>query len=610
MSNASMSIPEEVIDTVLKRHDIVDIVGRYVSLAKQGKNHRGLCPFHSERTPSFNVSQDKQIFKCFGCGKGGNAIQFIMEIDQLTFPEAVRMLAEEINLTFHWQQPAAELTPVQIERNHLLEAHELSALWFHNVLLNTGAGKPAMDYLISRGFTHKMIETFQIGYAPPMRDKLAEFLLKRNFPLELMDKGGLLRATDQGYVDLFRDRIIFPIHDAQGKVIAFAGRVLGDGQPKYLNTPETPLFNKSRSLYNYHRAKADIRKTRKIVLFEGYADVIKAWEAGVQNGVAVMGTAFTEQHAAFMERLADEVIICYDGDDAGQAAAENAIPMLEARNIAVRIARLPARMDPDDYIKQHGQDKFVREIIEPASAVPRFRLDRLRGQHSLKDESGKLQYLRESVQLIAKLSSPLEREHYLQDLGTEFHYPMEALKQECNEIRQEIEKKKRIRDKNDNSWNNVMNNDTVAYKAPILKPAFHNAERNLLAAMMHDPQITSYVEMKLGAAFNVDAHIVLAAYIYAFYAEHQEANIGKLITQLDPDIRGLASELSFLYSKEAATPEAVDDYIKEIHKLPQQRLIEEKKKQLLQAERTGDVILASQIGIEIITLERQLKSIH
>lgn len=604
------SIPDELIDTVLKRHDIVDIVGRYVSLAKQGKNHRGLCPFHSEKTPSFNVTQDKQIFKCFGCGKGGNLIQFVMAIENLTFPEAVRMLAEEINLTVHWQQPASELTPAQLERISLLEAHDLAAKWFHNVLLNTGAGKPAMDYLIQRGFTHKMIETFQLGYAPPMRDKLAEFLSKRDYPLELMEKGGLLRSTDHGYTDLFRDRIIFPIHDTQGKVIAFAGRLLGDGQPKYLNTPETPLFNKSRSLYNFHRAKAEIRKTRSIVLFEGYADIIKAWEAKVWNGIATMGTAFTEQHAAYMERLVNEVVICYDGDDAGQAAALNVVNLLEKRQITVRVARLPAAMDPDDYIAQHGADKFVREVIEPASAATRFRMDRLRRQYSLSDETGKLKYIHAALQIVARLQSPIEREHYIQDLANEFHYPLETIKQECHEIRQELEKKKRIGDKNDNSWNNVMNNNTVTNTAPILKPAYHNAERNLLAAMMHDPEITSYVEMKLGAAFNVETHVALAAYIYAYYAQHDEADIARLIAGLDPELSGLASELSLLYSKEAATPEAVNDYIREIHKLPQQRLIEQKKKQLLQAERSGDVILASQIGIEIITLERQLKSIH
>lgn len=603
-------IPDEVIDAILKRHNIVDIVGRHVSLSKQGKGYKGLCPFHSEKTPSFQVSPDKQIFKCFGCGKGGNVIQFVMEVDSLTYPEAVRMLAEEIDIPISWQAAPAELSERQKERMRMIEAHELAAKWFHNVLMNTDAGAAAMRYLVERGFSPAVIQTFQLGYAPPMKDRLIQFLLKRGYDEDILVEGGLARATDSGLADLFRDRITFPIHDVQGRVIAFAGRVLGDGQPKFLNSPETLIFNKSRTLYNLHRAKADIRKSKRIVLFEGYADVIKAWEAGVHSGVATMGTSLAEPHIALLKRFAEEVVLCYDGDEAGQTAALKNVHLLERHRMQVKVSQLPPGQDPDDYITKHGAERFVREVIDPAIPALRFRLQRLRNKHALHLEDGKLAYIQSSLRIIAELDSPVEREHYLRDLASEFHYSLDTLKQECLAMRQELEKKQRKRDNNDISWNNVMNSGKSAERSPALLPAYQNAERHLLAIMMHDPAYTAYVEEQLGDAFIVETHAAIAAYIYAFYADHDEPDISKLIGMLDAQLGGIASAISLMYSEEAATPQVVDDYIKEIRKFPILKMIQQKKKELLEAERSGDVMKASQIGTEMITLEKKLKSVQ
>jgi DNA primase len=604
------NIPEHVIESILQRVDIVDIVGRYVSLTKQGKNYSGLCPFHSEKTPSFLVSPDKQIFKCFGCGKGGDVFRFLMNIEGISFPEAVKTLGEEAGVAYAWQRAAEPATPEQLERRKLLEAHELAAKWYHSILMNTDAGRPAMDYLTKRGFSLKSIETFQIGYAPPMRDKLLQFLSSKHFEADLLERGGLLRSTEHGYVDLFRDRIMFPIHDPSGKVVAFAGRVLNEGNPKYLNSPDSPIFSKSRLLYNLHQAKAEIRKSKQAVLFEGYADVIKAREAGVLNGIAAMGTSFSDKHAAILERMAEEIVICYDGDEAGQAAALKSLQLLEKRRTAVRIAMLPRRLDPDEYISAHGAEAFRREVIEGAVSPAAYRLIRLRGQYKLSDGEGRLRYIRGALQVIAGLSSPTEREHHLRGLSDEFDYSLETLKQECALLRQELEKKQRIGDNNDNPWNNVMNNGRTAESAPALLPAYHNAERRLLAIMMHEPETTAYVAQQLGDGFHVEAHAALAAYIYAFYADHDRPSVSLFIGSLQEELADLASDISMLYSKETSNRQAVDDYIREIRKYPVMRLIEEKKKQMLQAERSGDLLSAAQIGSEIITLEKQMKSLQ
>lgn len=604
------SIPEHIIRSVLERVDIVDVVGRYVTLGKQGKNFTGLCPFHSEKTPSFLVSPDKQIFKCFGCGKGGDVFRFLTTIEGISFPEAVKSLAEDAGIEYQWKNVSAPLTPEQEEKRSLLVAHELAAKWYHSILLHTDAGRPAMEYLLKRGFSQKSIETFQIGYAPPMWDKLHQFLNSKDFSSELLEKGGLLRSTDKGYIDLFRDRIMFPIRDAAGKVIAFAGRLLGEGHPKYLNTPESPLFHKNRVLFHLHEAKSEARKTGQIVLFEGYVDVIKAWEAGVRNGVATMGTAISERHATLLKRFADQIVLCYDGDDAGRTAVHKNLQSLQKQRFSVRVALLPDHLDPDDYISKYGGEAFRKQMIEGAVSTIEFLLFRLRSRFKLQESEGKLQYIRAALKLIAKQPSPTTREHYMRELSTEFSYSLDTLKQECAEIRSELQKKQSSGDNNVNPWNNVMNNTREVNTSPALLPAYTIAERNLLSIMMHDAEMTSYVEKTLGADFNVEAHAALAAYIYAYYAEHSSPQISHFIGSLDEELSDLASAISMLYSKGAVSQQVVDDYIREIRKVPLQQQMNRKKQELLQAERSEDWLTAAQLGTEIITLERKLKTMQ
>lgn len=608
MSNGR--IPEEVIEAVLKQ-DISDVVGRYVHLTKQGHSFKGLCPFHSEKTPSFYVSPEKNIYKCFGCGKGGTSINFVMEMENCSFVEAVRQLAEEAGIAVTWEAGPQEPTREQQERTVLEDAHELAAKVYHHILKNMGEGKAALEYLRGRGFTDEMIDGFRIGYVPNSWDLLVKVFRKNEFELALVEKGGLLISRSEGasYIDRFRDRIMFPIQDPRGKVIAFAGRAMGDVQPKYLNSPESPLFIKSRVLYNLHLAKSAIRKQQQLVLFEGYVDVIKAWHAGIKSGVATMGTALTPEHAMMMKRLAEEVVVCYDGDNAGQSAAFKSIPLLEDAGCQVKVAIIPDGLDPDEYIGKNGADAFVRGIVEAAVPSVKYKLFYIRRNFRLQEDDGKLRYIHTALRHIAEIPLPTEREHYLKELSSDFSYSYDTLKQEMNQIRQDLQKNKINGDNKDVPWNNVMNDGNNTERGKQLLPAYHNAERRLLDAMMHDRDVAKYVEERLGDQFHVDVHAALAAYLYAYYALGNEPDLGKYIATLqDEGLERAATSISMMDSYHGANAQAIDDYIKVIRRHRLLESLEQKKQERIQAERSGEFKRAAQIAQEMITLGKQLKS--
>ncbi|KZE76468.1 DNA primase [Paenibacillus elgii] len=610
MSNGR--IPEQVIDAVLKAHDIVEVVGRHVHLTKQGHYLKGLCPFHSEKTPSFTVTPEKQIYHCFGCGAGGNAIRFVSEVEGLSFGQALRKLADEAKLDIGLgpQQGQAE-TKEHADRAKLIDAHELAGKLYEYLLHNTEQGKEAKQYLHARGMTDKLIETFGIGYAPSRWDTLTNLLDKKQFPLPLVEQGGLISAKQDGsgYVDKFRDRVMFPIRDWKGHIIAFGGRAMGDVQPKYLNSPESMLFHKSRTLYNLNAARPQIRKSQELVLFEGYMDVIRAWEAGVHNGVATMGTALTPEHAEAIRRLAERVVVAYDGDNAGQSAAYKSIPLLENAGCVVRIAMLPNGLDPDEYISAHGSERFVREVIETAVPSIKYKLFYYRKNYKLQEDGEKLRYIQQALRLIAGLTSPIEREHYVRELSSEFQLTFESAMQNLNEIRLQAEKKDRSGDNKDNSWNNVMNDGRLRAQPPSMVPAYQNAERQLLAVMMLDRDISGYVERQLGDEFNMEAHAALAAYLYAYYAQGFEPNASTFIGMLQDDkLESLASSLTLIDNRSGINDAVIDDYIRQIKKFPLLQTLERKREEIKQAERLGDIPKALQLGSEIISLEKQLKS--
>jgi DNA primase len=595
-------IPEETIEAIRRSIDIVDVISDYVQLKKQGRNYFGLCPFHGEKTPSFSVSPEKQIFHCFGCGAGGNVFSFLMDIEGLTFIEAVKRLAAKANVDLS----AFKLDDVDKhhrndagETKMMIEAHALLKKFYHHLLVNTKEGQEAFDYLQTRGWTREMIDQFEIGYAPDSRDFAVKLLLGRGFSPSLMEKAGLIIRKENGdYVDRFRRRIMFPIHNHHGDAVGFSGRLLGEGQPKYLNSPETPIFHKGSILYNFHQARLHIRKHQEAVLLEGFADVISAVQAGVAHSVATMGTALTEEHARILRRNVDTVIICYDGDASGIEATFRAAKLLADAGCHVKVATIPDGLDPDEYIKKYGAARFQRDIIDASSSLMTFKMMYFRKGKNLQNENDKIRYIEEVLREISKLPNPIEWDYYLRQLADEFSLSLSALQEQLNRYKDAVKHSDYI--------------DREAAPKPLLQkkllPAFQNAERMLLAHMLQNRDVAMVVQEKIAGRFNLEEHRAIAAYIYAFYEEENDPNVSLLISRLPDDLKPLATELSLLLITDEISDQELNDYIRHVLNYPKWLMLKEKEQEKTEAERKKDFLTAARIAKEIIDMKKMLSS--
>nr|WP_249310353.1 DNA primase [Bacillus sp. FJAT-49736] len=601
-------IPEEKINEIRQSIDIVDVIGEYVHLKKQGRNYFGLCPFHGENTPSFSVSSDKQIFHCFGCGAGGNAITFIMDIDGLGFQEAVIKLAEKANIVIDIDsniQKHAVHSNVSEEQQKMLEAHELLKKFYHHLLVNTKEGQDAFEYLTERGFTRESIEKFQVGYSLSSWDFTVKLLQKRGFPLSIMEKAGLIikRENDDSYFDRFRNRIMFPIVNSKGHTVAFSGRVLDPNeQPKYLNSPETELFNKSSVLYNFHQARSFIKKQQQAILFEGFADVISADRANIFNGIATMGTALTDQHVQQIRRLTDSVIICYDSDSAGTEAAYRAGKMLDEHHFNLRIARMPDGLDPDDYIKRNGAEKFRQDVIGASMTFMAFKMQYHRIGKKLQNEGEKLKYIEIIINEISQLENPVERDHYLKQLADEFSISMEALKQQQRQTFFANKKKNSFMQENSN-------HKVILRPEKNLFPAFQTAERRLISHMLRDIEIAYKVRDLLdGHTFNIDEHQAIFTYLLGFYEEGNQPDTSSFLTYLpDEQLRRTIADIEMMPLNNEVSNQELEDYIDQVLKHQKMLKIKEKIKEQNQAELENDLQRASAIALEILQLRRTLQ---
>ncbi|MFZ4451997.1 DNA primase [Salibacterium aidingense] len=604
-------IPEETISEIQQSLDIVDIVSEHIQLKKQGKHYLGLCPFHGEKTPSFSVSPEKQLYHCFGCGVGGNAITFVMEMENLVFVDAVKKLADKTGISVPdvgYSNAEHETVSVHQEKK---EAHELAAKFYHHVLMNTEQGKQSYDYLLERGFTPEVMERFQLGCSPDQPDVLKGLLEKRGYDLEEMETCGLLLRQESNWElrDRFRHRIMFPIRELQGHTVGFGGRSLGEAEPKYLNSPDSPIFHKNELLYGFDIARPDIRRQNTAVLFEGYADVIAANTAGVKNGVASLGTSLTERQAQIIRRNTERIIICYDGDNAGQGAAQKSGEILEQQGLLVEVAVLPARMDPDDYIQTYGSERFRKEVIESAVPFMSFKIQALKKDKNLQDEGDRLRYIEEVLKEITHLSKAVERDFYLRQLAEEFSLSLDALKQEQYRIYKENVRNGAGKNNREYRFSGRQKRWNVEdYSKERLLPAFHNAERYLLAHMMRDSQASLEVQERLGGNFNIENHIALAAHLYAYYADGKPADPGTFINHLhDPDLIKEASDIAMLDITEHMSENELVDYIDKIKNYPKWVEIEQIKQKMKEAERNQDVELAVKLGNEIIDMKKALQ---
>ncbi|TDQ41724.1 DNA primase [Aureibacillus halotolerans] len=600
-------IPDETVEAVRQSVDIVDVIGDYVQLKKQGKNHFGLCPFHGENTPSFSVSEDKQIFHCFGCGAGGNVFQFMMDYKGVSFAEAVEMMARNTSIALP-DRPHKQTERESPETTNVHEAYDLVTKLYHHLLLHTDEGKAALAYLTDRGVTKETIQALRLGYAPESWQLTTQFLEKRGFDLALMQRAGLVGFSENKtrYFDRFRHRVMFPIANPQGAIMAFGGRAIGNGdEPKYLNTTETPWFEKGKQLYGFSEARPFIKKEQKVLLMEGNVDVVTAYQAGFKHAIATLGTALTKHQVMLLKRITSQVIICYDADSAGSKAAVRAGDLLVENGLDVRVASLPDNMDPDECIRSHGTEHFKNEVLGNSSTLTAFKMTEGRKGKNLRDEGERLAYIEHVLKDLLLLDSEVEKDHYIRQLSDEFSIADTTLRNEIERLSRQTSFKTEQRETPEREWKGT---SRPAVKSQ-LRPAYENAERFLIAHMLKSADNAAVVYEKLGVAFNLEEHSAIVTYLYAFYEENDRIDISRFISGLkDQRLETLVSELAMLEMNEVISEKELNDYIQQVLNHPEWLMINKKEQQKHDAERRKDFKMAAQIGQEIIDQKRRLKS--
>ena len=411
-----MFYSNELIEEVRLRNDIVDVIGSYVHLQKKGANYFGLCPFHNEKSPSFSVSASKQMYYCFGCGKGGNVISFLMDYENNTFQEAVASLAERAGIKLPEREENEQSRREGEYRSVLLEIQKEAARFFY-FQLKGEQGKKGLEYLKQRGLTDETIKNFGLGYALPVSNALYRYLKQKGYNDRQLSDSGLVRIEEKGALDKFWNRVMFPIMDINNHVIGFGGRVMGDGTPKYLNSPETKIFDKGRNLYGLNIA----RRTRKnyFLICEGYMDVISLHQAGFTNAVAALGTAFTEQHCSLIRRYTKDVVLTFDSDQAGIKAALRAIPMLREAGLNARVLTMEPYKDPDEFIKNMGAAAYEERIASAQNAFL-FEVKQLRGRFDFTDPAERTSFIDEACRMLRRFTDELEQDSYIQAVSREY----------------------------------------------------------------------------------------------------------------------------------------------------------------------------------------------
>lgn len=447
----SSRLREDFIEEVRRNNDIVQVISEYINLKRTGRNYQGLCPFHAEKTPSFSVNVDKQLFHCFGCKAGGNIFNFLMKIENIEFYEAVELLANRAGIPL----PQQENEALKNEKDYLYEANLLANRYFHYLLCKTKVGEQARNYLEKRGIKPETWGKFRLGYAANQWDGLLKALRKRKIKEGVLTKAGLVVAKTQGtgYYDRFRQRLIFPILDLRGRVIGFGGRVLDDSLPKYLNSPETILFNKSKNLYGLYYAQGKIREKKQVLIVEGYLDFLSLYQGGIENVVASLGTALTIEQAKLLARYAKEAIVAYDGDTAGETAALKGLEILQAQGLQVKILPLPQGEDPDSFLQKEGKDKFLA-LVEKALPWVEYSLSRILA--SYQPGENKSAIVERVLPVLVKIKNQVERDEYIRFLAEKLLVREDALRGELARFNRGLQRGK-MRNKEEKIRNN--NND-------------------------------------------------------------------------------------------------------------------------------------------------------
>lgn len=538
----------EQINYIRSSVNIVDIISNYISLVPKGKNFFGICPFHDDHSPSMSVSKEKQIYTCFTCGATGNVFKFVMNYENVGFMEAVKIVADKAGIPFNIGLSSRQRTEDKFKE--LYEIYDISEKLYRNNL-NTSLGAKAREYLEKRGIDATTIKEFGIGLSLKKSTMLTEFLIKKNYRMSSILKTGLVNQNTKGYYDMYYNRIMFPLWNLNGQVIGFSGRIYDtNDSSKYINTKETEIFKKGELLYNYHRAKEPARIENTIIVMEGFMDVIRAYTVGIKNVVATMGTAVTKNQALLIKRMAKNVILCFDGDQAGAKATASCSEVLQEVGVTPVVVRLENNMDPDEYIIQYGYKAFISKLESPMNLMD-FKLSYLKGNKDLTNQMDYSNYIKDMLTELSKVEDDILVNLTLQKISDESHLDITFLKNKLNSMKDNVKLK------------NVI---PITKEKKVRKNKYEVAEQNLLFYMLSSEEVIHLYKEK-NTYLPTERYRVLAKDICHFYKENgyiSQADLFTSLEGLDEHIKTL-EEISVLSLREDYSKEEIEDYIRIIY---------------------------------------------
>jgi len=543
-------IPEEKVSEIKNAADIVDVVSEVVILKKTGNNYVGLCPFHSEKTPSFTVSPEKKIFYCFGCTVGGNVFSFLMKHDGISFPDAAKILARRYGIDIPTRKISQQQKHRMSQRESLLAVNRQAMEFFRQELLEKTSGKRAMEYLKKRGISKEIIASFNLGYIPEGWDNIVKFYSKKKISLSIVEKAGLIVSREKkvGFYDRFRGRIIFPIFDLNMQVIGFGGRVMDDSMPKYLNSPETPIYNKSRSLYGLHLAKIKCRESEKVYIAEGYFDLLALHQHGLQNSVATLGTSLTPDHVKILRGFIGKdgkVILVYDSDDAGIKAAMRSIGIFMRAEVDASVIVLPQGYDPDSYLFEFGYESFLKTDSK-AKSLMSFLIDSAVKKHGLSIE-GKIRVISELNEPLASISDNVARSLYIKKLAESINIDESTVREKIRKIsvRKKDRSKRSIWSNNDLTRSKHKTGASDNVQGKDLKGKWDRLERQIITMMLQFPQILSKISESNIINLFEDNDLKSIGQLLLKYKERPEIRVSDIMNLIeDKEQRDMVASLA------------------------------------------------------------------
>ena len=534
-----MSYSDDLIEEIRSRNDIVDVISSYVKLKKQGATYFGLCPFHNEKSPSFSVTPGKQMYYCFGCGEGGNVYSFIMKYENYSFVEAVKMLADRAGITLPEAEYSEEERKRADLRANLLEINKKAAMYFHHQL-KSEKGKIGLKYFNERGLDNETIVRFGLGYSTKTSNDLYQYMKTFGYSDDILKESGLFSFSEKGTYDKFWNRVMFPILDINSRVIGFGGRVMGEGEPKYLNSPETKIFEKSRNLYGMNFAR--ISRKPYLLICEGYMDVIALHRAGFTNAVAALGTAFTDQHAMLIKRYVKEVVLTFDSDGAGRKAALRAIPILKRAGIAMKVLDMTPYKDPDEFIKNLGADEYQKRIDNAMNSFI-FEIKMMREQYDLDDPHAKAEFYNNVANKLLEFPDELERNVYIEAVSKEFMIPFESLDKMVKKLALSYSGEGYTDRYNENEVNEEIERDLKKSKKH-LEDGVKQAQKILLTWLIEDENIYGKIKDIISEKDFVEPLYYMVAKMLFEQLESGAINPAKILNQFtEEDEHREAAEL-------------------------------------------------------------------